>query len=192
MASDAGLATVLCAMRDQTDLTAPHPPPRPPARGPGEAGEPTEADVAAVARLLGRPPQAGFTVAVRHADGSPLVIRNRPLLDDGTPMPTRWWLVGEPERTWVSRLESDGGVHRVEAEVGARAIAAAHAAYAADRDAAIPAGHTGPRPSGGVGGTRVGLKCLHAHYASWLAGIDDAVGAWVAARLVEREGVAYR
>jgi hypothetical protein len=175
-------------MRDDTDVTAP---PRPPTR-PGDADGPTDADVAAVAVLLGRPPQAGFIVAVRHADGSPLVIRNRPLLDDGTPMPTRWWLVGEPERTWVSRLESDGGVHRVEDEVDPRAIAAAHTAYAAERDADIPHDHTGPRPSGGVGGTRMGLKCLHAHYASWLGGADDAVGDWVAARLVEREGAAYR
>lgn len=150
------------------------------------------ADVAAVAALLGRPPQAGFAVVARHRDGSPLVIRNRPLLDDGTPMPTRYWLVGEPERTWVSRLESDGGVHRVEDEVAPAAVAAAHRAYAAERDAALPTGLTGPRPSGGVGGTRVGLKCLHAHYASWLAGRDDPVGSWVADRLVEREGEAYR
>ena len=165
---------------------APVPPPRVADEAPGEV------DVAAVARLLGRPPQAGFTVAVRHADGSPLVIRNRPLLDDGTPMPTRWWLVGEPERTWVGRLEGAGGVDRSEAEVDPEVLAAAHAAYAAERDAAIPEGHSGPRPTGGVGGTRVGLKCLHAHYASWLGGVDDAVGAWVAARLIEREGAAYR
>jgi len=43
--------------------------------------------------------------------------------------------------------------------------------------------HTGPRPSGGVGGTRVGVKCLHAHYGWFLAGGDDPVGAWVAAQL---------
>ena len=34
------------------------------------------------------------------------------------------------------------------------ALADAHARYAAERDAAIPADHDGPRPSGGVGGTR--------------------------------------
>lgn len=155
-------------------------------------GVPSPADVSAVAELLGRPPQGRFSVVVRHADGTPLVIRNGPLLDDGTPMPTRYWLVGEPERTWVSRLESDGGVHRVEDEIGAEAIAAAHAAYAADRDGDLPPGHVGPRPTGGVGGTRMGLKCLHAHYAFWLAGGEDAVGAWVAGQLVEREGAPYR
>ena len=41
----------------------------------------------------------------------------------------------------------------------------------------------GPRPSGGVGGTRQGVKCLHAHLAYFLAGGDDPVGAHVARRL---------
>ena len=36
---------------------------------------------------------------------------------------------------------------------------------------------------GGVGGTRAGVKCLHAHYAYHLAGGDDPVGAWVAERV---------
>jgi len=142
-----------------------------------------EADRHEVERLLGRPPQGEFEVVRRHADGSPLVIRNAPLLDDGTPMPTRYWLVGEPERTRVSRLESAGGVARAEAEVDPAAVAAAHARYAAERDAALPPGHRGPRPSGGVGGTRTGIKCLHAHYAWHLAGGDDPVGRWVEDRL---------
>ena len=62
-------------------------------------------------------------------------------------------------------------------------LAAAHAAYAAEREAALPAGHAGPRPYGGVGGTRAGVKCLHAHYAWHLAGGDDPVGRWVALQL---------
>jgi uncharacterized protein len=144
---------------------------------------PSAADVDAVERLLGRRPQGAFEVVVRHRDGSPLVIRNAPLLDDGTPMPTRYWLVGEPERTWVGRLESDGGVDRAESEVDPGALAAAHARYGAERDAALPPGHTGPRPSGGVGGTRTGVKCLHAHYAWYLAGGDDPVGRWVDDRI---------
>ena len=43
-------------------------------------------------------------------DGDPVVIRNAPLLDDGTPMPTRYWLVGRAEVLAVSRLEAAGGV----------------------------------------------------------------------------------
>ena len=149
--------------------------------GAGERAE--ERDREEVERLLGRRPQGAFSVVVRHADGSPLVIRNAPLLDDGTPMPTRYWLVGEPERAQVGRLEASGGVAAATAEVPADELAAAHARYAAERDAELPPGHTGPVPFGGVGGTRVGVKCLHAHYAWFLAGGDDPVGRWVHQRL---------
>ena len=142
-------------------------------------------DRAAVASLLGREPRSAFDVVVRHDDGSPLVILNPPILDDGTPMATRYWLVGEPERKLVSVLESEGGVRAAGAAVDADALAAAHERYRAERDAAIPDGTIGPRPSGGVGGTKTGVKCLHAHYAWFLAGGDDPVGRWVADRLEE-------
>jgi hypothetical protein len=147
-----------------------------------------EGDRAAVEALLGRPVQGDFEVVVRHPDGSPVVLRNHPLLHDGTPMPTRFWLVGEPERTLVSRLEAGGGVRRAEAEVDPEQLRAAHDRYARERETAIPTDHTGPRPSGGVGGTRAGVKCLHAHYGWYLAGGDDPVGAWVAARLEPAAG----
>ena len=136
-----------------------------------------------VAVLLGRPPRGRFEVAVRDAQGRPTVIRNEPLLDDGTPMPTRWWLVDPALRASVDRLEASGGVKLAEAAVDPAELAAAHARYAAERDAAVPADHRGPRPAGGVGGTRRGVKCLHAHLAWFLAGGDDPVGRWVGARL---------
>ena len=154
-----------------------------PAAEPGGGEWASPGDREAVAALLGRRPMGAFTVVARHADGSPLVIRNAPLLADGTPMPTRYWLVGEPERADVGRLEAAGGVVRAAAAVDAGELAAAHDRYAAERDAALPAGHTGPRPFGGVGGTRRGVKCLHAHYAWLLAGGDDPVGRWVREQL---------
>ena len=140
-------------------------------------------DFAEVARLLGREPAGDFEVVVRDASGSAAVIRNAPILHDGRPMPTRYWLVGEQLRRMVGRLESEGGVRAAEAAVDADELAAAHARYAAERDAAVPEGHSGPTPSAGVGGTRRGVKCLHAHYAWHLAGGDDPVGRWVAQRL---------
>ena len=152
------------------------------------ATDPPGDDRADVEALLGRPVRGEFDVVVRHADGSPLVIRNAPLLDDGTPMPTRYWLVGEPERTLVGRLEAEGGVRAAESDVDPAALAAAHRRYATERDAAVPAQHVGPSPSGGVGGTRRGVKCLHAHYAWYLAGGDDPVGRWVAVRLAPAIG----
>lgn len=142
-------------------------------------------DVALLTERLGRPPEGDFDVVVRTAEGDPVVIRNAPFLRDGTPMPTRYWLCDPQVRQAVSRLEAGGGVRAAEAEVDPGELAAAHGAYAAERDAAIDAAHTGPRPSGGVGGTRRGVKCLHAHYAWFLAGGDDPVGRWVETRLQE-------
>lgn len=140
-----------------------------------------------VRELLGREPRCAYEVVVRDAVGDPLVIRNAPLLDDGTPMPTRYWLVGTAVHDAVSRLESSGGVRAAEAAVDADELADAHRRYATERDADLPddLDPGAPRPSGGVGGTRVGVKCLHAHYAWFLAGGDDPVGAWVAERLAD-------
>lgn len=148
----------------------------------GEGGASDE-DRRAVAALLGREPEAELVVVRRRLDGTPSVIENAPFLADGTPMPTRYWLVDPEVREAVSRLEAAGGVRMAQAAVDPAALARAHARYAAERDALVPPTQTGPRPSGGVGGTRVGVKCLHAHVAWWLVGGDDPVGAWAAERL---------
>ena len=140
-----------------------------------------------VRELLGREPRGDYEIVVRDATGDPVVLRNAPLLHDGTPMPTRYWLIGPDEIRRVGRLESEGGVDRAEAELDPAAVQAAHDRYAAERDAQIPPDHEGPRPYGGVGGTRVGLKCLHAHWAWYLAGGDDPVGRWIEHELATRE-----
>lgn len=144
---------------------------------------PSAEDIARITELLGRVPQGKFEVVVRALDGDPVVLRNQPLLPDGTPMPTLYWLCGARENVLIGRLEATGAVNQVEAELDAALIAASHDRYAAERDALIPADHTGPRPFGGVAGTRIGVKCLHAHFGWWLAGGDDPVGDWVAEKL---------
>ena len=68
------------------------------------------ADVAALTGALGRAPQADFDVVVRDAAGGPVVVRNAPFTRDGTPMPTRYWLVDPRPEPAVSRLEAAGGV----------------------------------------------------------------------------------
>lgn len=136
-------------------------------------------DDARVRELLGREPRGEYEIVVRTDDGDPVVLRNAPFLDDGTPMPTRYWLIGTDEIRRIGQIESDGGVDRAEAEVDPDDLAAAHERYAAERDAEVPDDHDGPRPSGGVGGTRIGVKCLHAHWAWHLAGGDDPIGRWI-------------
>ncbi len=145
-------------------------------------------DHARVCELLGREPRGHYEVVVRDDAGDPVVLKNAPLLDDGTPMPTRYWLIGPAEIRRIGHLESGGGVDRAEAAVDPDELAAAHARYAAERDADIPDDHAGPRPSGGVGGTRVGVKCLHAHWAWHLAGGDDPIGRWIAHELTVAAG----
>jgi hypothetical protein len=142
-------------------------------------------DREAVAVQLGRPPRSVIDVAGRCHLGLPIVIAVPPHLDDGTPFPTRYWLTCPLAVRRVSRVESAGGVKRAEARIEADSeLAAAHAAatnrYVADRDAMIDATREAPMPSGGVGGTMMGVKCLHAHYADHAAGNANPVGAMTA------------
>lgn len=142
------------------------------------------ADLSAVRDQLGREPTTSFVVVARCTGGHPLVIRNVPIDAAGDPFPTTYWLTCPETVKAVSRVESQGWIvrlnERMSEDDGFRAgVEAAHAAYAADRAADLPAA----RDWGGVAGTRVGIKCLHAHYAYRLAGGDDPVGAWVAERI---------
>ena len=104
-----------------------------------------------VEALLGRAPEGEFDVVVRDDHGEPVVIRNAPILRSGRPMPTRYWLVGATLRRRVGQLEAAGGVRDASAEVDPDELEAAHSRYAGERDAAVPPGHDGPVPSGGVG-----------------------------------------
>ncbi|MFI5036032.1 MAG: DUF501 domain-containing protein [Acidimicrobiales bacterium] len=144
--------------------------------------EASAGDVATVEALLGRSARGRFAVVVRRSDGRPVVIENEPHLRDGTPMPTLFWLVDAELREAVSRLESAGGVKQLEARVDPDELAATHARYAERRRRATVRDDV-VGATGGVGGTRRGVKCLHAHLAHHLAGGVDPVGALVAEAL---------
>ena len=147
-------------------------------------GELRGSDLELVAQQLGREPTVPFTVVARCPGGHPLVTRNRPFDADGVPFPTLFWLTCPDAVRAVSRLESAGAIAalndriRTDPDLGV-AVERTHAEYARERARDDPDAET----FGGVGGTRTGLKCLHAHYANHLAGSDDAVGAWVAERI---------
>ena len=136
-------------------------------------------DLTVVEQFLGRPLSGRCAVVVRRLDGSPVVIENEPHLRDGTPMPTLFWLVDPELHDAVSRLEGSGGVHRFEELVDAEALRTTHEEYAERRRRATVR-TDGAQASGGVGGTRVGVKCLHAHLANYLVGASDPVGELVA------------
>lgn len=132
---------------------------------------------------IGRSLRASSDVVARCHLGLPVVVKVPPNLDDGTPFPTLYWLTCPLAATRIGRLEGAGGVKRMETKaesdpVFGHALERAHAEYEAERDALVS--RVGPpQPSGGVGGTTRGVKCLHAHYAHHVAGGDNPVGALV-------------
>jgi exopolyphosphatase/guanosine-5'-triphosphate,3'-diphosphate pyrophosphatase len=147
-------------------------------------GELRGSDLRIVAEQLGREPTVPYTVVARCSGGHPLVTRNKPFDAEGTPFPTLFWLTCPDAVRAVSRLESAGAIAELNGRIHADAdlalaVERAHAEYARER------AHDDPRAEafGGVGGTRIGLKCLHAHYANHLAGGDDPVGGWTAERV---------
>ncbi|HEY7470653.1 MAG TPA: DUF501 domain-containing protein [Acidimicrobiia bacterium] len=129
---------------------------------------------------VGRPLRAeSVPVSLCHL-GLPVVVRVPPILDDGTPFPTLYWLTCPLASTRVARLESSGGVKRMEQKAETdpdfgRRLEESHASYAAERDSLLPPGAS-PIPSGGVGGVAAGVKCLHAAYAHTRAGGANPVG----------------
>ena len=137
-----------------------------------------------VAAQIGRPSRAEIETQRRCHLSLPVVVQVPPVLEDGTPFPTLYWLTCPLAVKRVSRLESAGGVKAMERraaqapEFGA-ALEGAHARYAAQREKMTPpeAEH---RPEGGVAGASQGVKCLHAHYADALAGNSNPVGELVA------------
>lgn len=133
---------------------------------------------------IGRPLRAESTVVARCPLGLPVVAAVPPILDDGTPFPTRFWLSCPLANIRIGRLEASGGVRAMERHASSdpqfgRELEDAHARYALERDALVPPG-TAPAPSGGVAGARAGVKCLHAHYADHAAENSNPVGRTVA------------
>lgn len=144
---------------------------------------PRDADAATVEAMLGRPLRADSEVVVRCHLGLPAVIRVPPVLDDGTPFPTLYWLTCPLAVRRISKLESSGLMTGMAARLD---VTGADAEYARERDAELArfpaAGH---RPRGGVGGAHGGIKCLHARYAFWRTGGGDPAGADAARRIGE-------
>jgi exopolyphosphatase/guanosine-5'-triphosphate,3'-diphosphate pyrophosphatase len=141
-------------------------------------------DLAAVREQLGREPTTAFTVVARCTAGHPLVIRNAPRDASGAPFPTTYWLTCPEAVKTVARAEADGWISRLNEREAtdtefADTLSATHRAYAEDRARDLP----DALEDGGVGGTRRGVKCLHAHYAFHLAGGEDPIGSWVAERV---------
>ena len=140
-------------------------------------------DSEAVANQIGRQPRGEWKVAERCSCGLPQVIETHPLLQDGTPFPTTWWLSCKKLSAAVSRLESDGMISRVNERLNSdagfkRALEIATKNYVAHRDGIVRL-PSSSHPGGGP--DRV--KCLHAHVADHLVTGNNPVGSWVLSEL---------
>jgi len=154
-----------------------------------------EEDLRTAERQLNRPLRGQVLLAARCPHGVVEVIATSPLLTDGTPFPTLFWLSCPLLQRAVSRLES-GDFRKIlrrklrEQPGFAEKLQKAEREYALEREGW--AEEMGRRDevrecfSGrdGLAGTAAGgLKCLHAHLAHFLAGGNNPVGEEVAGEL---------
>ena len=135
------------------------------------ADGPTEADLLAVGEQLGRRPRGVRRVAHRCPCGSPDVVETAPLLPDGTPFPTVFYLTCPRAAGAIGRLEAEGMMRSMterlqDDESLQAAYEAAHQRYLAARDAIDEV----PQIAGiSAGGMPDRVKCLHVLVAQSLA-----------------------
>ncbi len=148
--------------------------------------EPITLEARLVESQIGRMPRAPWRVVSRCRHGYPTVIASPSRLEDGTPFPTWAWLTCPFLSEQVATLESGGAVARWATRVASEpelavALRAADAQMRLLRSA--ESGGDDACASVGLAGQRDPLlvKCLHAHVALALAGVDDPVGAEVLA-----------
>ena len=127
------------------------------------------ADIAVVAKQLGRPPRGIQRVAHRCPCALPDVIETAPRLPDGTPFPTLYYLTCVKACTAASRLEAAGLMRDMTARLAADAALrdayqAAHHDYARQRAMAAETAGVRPLPADAAtaGGMPDRVKCLHA------------------------------
>jgi hypothetical protein len=138
--------------------------------------DPTDADLAAVHRQLGRAPRGVDSVAHRCPCGDPAVLATRPRLPDGTPFPTLYYLTCARAASAIGTLEADGRMNGMNARLAddpalAAAHRAAHVDYLTRRHQLAEV----PEIAGiSAGGMPDRVKCLHV-----LAGHALAAGAGV-------------
>lgn len=174
----------------------------------GLAWQPTPLDdESRIIRALGHLPWNAHAVAAReaHGEGKPTVLELYPISAESregkgyrrrlTPCPTLFWLICPELKAAVSSLEAVGLIPIVRRHVAENqslrdAFRRQHGEYGElrwrtlakqDQDLAAQLGWEPRLHSTGVSGmidfTQV--KCLHTHYAHFLATGENVVGAWV-------------
>jgi hypothetical protein len=165
-------ASLRCALENDTELDA-------------------KLDV--ITQQLGRTPKSLKGIAASTADGVPLVLKMRPLMDD-KPFPTLYWLSSRDLHKAISQIEMIGTVKRLEQRLqedpiwmaayqeNQREYVAQRWASCSSEDAAqlVRLGYADLLDSYGIGGLRdwEQIRCLHMHYAHHLCG-NNVIGQWL-------------
>lgn len=124
---------------------------------------PSDADLAAVQRQLGRVPRGVAAVAHRCPCGEPDVLRTEPRLPDGTPFPTTFYATCPRLTGAISTLEASGLMREMTQRVAedpelAAAYRRAHEQYLASR---AELGEVPEIEGISAGGMPTRVKCLH-------------------------------
>ncbi len=138
------------------------------------------ADIQLIEKQLGRKPRGLLRVIKRCNGGYPKVILNSPVLDDGTPFPTIFWLTCPFLVKEISRLEGKGWIKHLQTQLAKDSffklkLEEAHDDYR-QRRASLMSSQGAERNGIGGASNSEGLKCLHAHYAHYLATGCNPVG----------------
>ncbi|MGV8082100.1 MAG: DUF501 domain-containing protein [Coriobacteriia bacterium] len=137
-------------------------------------------EAALVAAQTGRAPRQPWRTAARCRWGYPTVIVSPSRLSDGSLFPACAWLTCPHLLRAVAARESAGGAaYWAERARNEPAVAEGlRAADAALRELRRRESGGRDESKGGIAGQRdpLGVKCLHAHVALALLGIDDPIG----------------
>ena len=137
-----------------------------------------------ISEQLGREPRGIIKIAAESANGIPLVLQMRSLVDD-TPFPTLYWLSSKTLHKAIGKLETQGWVktieQRIEQDKGLREAFLQHQRnYVAsrwqkmlpeDKSRIEELGFTELFDQYGIGGIKQWhkVRCLHMQYAHHLA-----------------------
>ena len=124
---------------------------------------PSQRDLDAVLRQLGREPRGVAAVAHRCSCGDPDVVATEPRLPDGTPFPTLYYLTCPRAAGLIGTLEAGGTMREMQDRLAtdpglAAAYASAHEAYLASRE---EIGQVAEITGISAGGMPTRVKCLH-------------------------------
>ncbi|MFG6177504.1 DUF501 domain-containing protein [Halomonas sp. THAF12] len=154
---------------------------------------PDDRQLAVIAEQLGRAPRGIEALAATDGEGTPLVLRMAPIVDEA-PFPTLYWLSDERLKIELSRIEAAGVIKTLEARLKEDPdfLAAYHRSHEdyvaarwrymtpAQRDEVERRGYAEVLRERGIGGIANWnqVRCLHTQYAHHLCG-DNIIGQWV-------------